>query len=389
MAWTRRQSHLSILSFIIAVLFGPSLCSLPEKIPVAFFIFGDSTVDVGNNNYIKTVPENQAGFQPYGNNGVFGGPTGRFSDGRVIVDFIAQYAKLPNIPAFLEPSAEFVHGVNFASGGAGILPETHQNLAIDLRKQLENFEEVQRSLSEKLGDAQAEDLISNAVYFISMGSNDYMGGYVGNPLMQQSYSPQQYVGMVIGNLTNAIQGLYQKGARKFGFLGLSPLGCLPALRAVNPNPNNNEGGCFEDASALAQAHNGAISTVLRSLEHHLKGFKHANSNFYNWLADRMINPAKYGFKEGVVACCGTGPFKGTYSCGGTRTVKEFELCDSPKSHVWWDSFHPTEGIHEQFALELWGGAPQDVGPYNLEALFNNDLGTTIADIVDKDVDATI
>lgn len=52
------------------------------------FVFGDSTVDAGNNNYIDTVPEYQANFQPYGQNGFFDHPTGRFSDGRVIVDFI-------------------------------------------------------------------------------------------------------------------------------------------------------------------------------------------------------------------------------------------------------------------------------------------------------------
>lgn len=41
----------------------------------------------------------------------------------------AEYAKLPLIPPLLQPSAkEYVHGVNFASGGAGILPETNQGL---------------------------------------------------------------------------------------------------------------------------------------------------------------------------------------------------------------------------------------------------------------------
>lgn len=54
----------------------------------AFFIFGDSTVDSGNNNYLNTIPENKADYKPYGQNGFFQEPTGRFSDGRVIVDFI-------------------------------------------------------------------------------------------------------------------------------------------------------------------------------------------------------------------------------------------------------------------------------------------------------------
>lgn len=40
----------------------------------------------------------------------------------------AEYAKLPMIPPFLQPSAEYINGVNFASGGAGVLSETNQGL---------------------------------------------------------------------------------------------------------------------------------------------------------------------------------------------------------------------------------------------------------------------
>lgn len=64
---------------------------------------------------------------------------------------------------------------------------------------------MRKSLAEKLGEEKAKELISEAIYFISIGSNDYMGGYLGNPKMQESYNPEQYIGMVIGNLTQAIQ----------------------------------------------------------------------------------------------------------------------------------------------------------------------------------------
>lgn len=42
--------------------------------------------------------------------------------------FAAEYAKLPLIPPFLQPSADFTSGANFASGGGGVLPETNQGL---------------------------------------------------------------------------------------------------------------------------------------------------------------------------------------------------------------------------------------------------------------------
>lgn len=67
---------------------------------------------------------------------------------------------------------------------------------------------MEKSLTEKLGHENVTKIISEAVYFISMGSNDYMGGYFGNPNMQELYGPEEYVGMVIGNLTEAIQVSY-------------------------------------------------------------------------------------------------------------------------------------------------------------------------------------
>ncbi|KAJ0031648.1 hypothetical protein Pint_13583 [Pistacia integerrima] len=370
------------ISVILLVLIGvkASSGSSLEK-SSAFFIFGDSTVDPGNNNYIHTIPENQANFKPYGQNGFFDGPTGRFSNGLVIVDFIASYANLSLIPPFLEPSADYSYGVNFASGGAGVLPETHQGLAIDLPTQLKYFEEVKKSLTEKLGEAEADELISEAVYFISIGSNDYMGGYLGNPKMQENYQPEDYVAMVIGNLTEAIQVLYEKGGRKFGFLSLSPLGCLPALRALNPN-KDSENGCFEAGSALAAAHNNALKGVLTSIEYIFEGFKYSNSNFYTWLEDRMNNPSNYGFKDGINACCGFGPYGGMLTCGGNKNITEYNLCGNPDDHVWWDSFHPTERIHEQFAKALWDGPSSSVGPFNLRDLFFSKEKLTIADIVD-------
>lgn len=61
-----------------------------EAAATGLFIFGDSTVDAGNNNYIETIPENRANYEPYAQNGFFQEPTGRFSDGRIIVDFIGE-----------------------------------------------------------------------------------------------------------------------------------------------------------------------------------------------------------------------------------------------------------------------------------------------------------
>ena len=83
-------SHLDY--FIICVTLALSIsCKAYGTTSSPFFIFGDSSVDPGNNNHINTIPEYQANYKPYGQNGFFEGPTGRFSDGRVIVDFIGNH----------------------------------------------------------------------------------------------------------------------------------------------------------------------------------------------------------------------------------------------------------------------------------------------------------
>ncbi|KAH1193604.1 GDSL esterase/lipase 5 [Glycine max] len=122
-------------SFCFLVLFVSSYgitCCLGDiwhpKEHAALFVFGDSLFDVGNNNYINTTADNQANYSPYGET-FFNYPSGRFSDGRVIPDLIADYAKLPLSPPYLFPGYQrYLDGVNFASAGAGALVETHQGL---------------------------------------------------------------------------------------------------------------------------------------------------------------------------------------------------------------------------------------------------------------------
>lgn len=60
---------------------------------IPLFIFGDSFLDAGNNNYINTTTYDQANFLPYGET-YFKFPTGRFSDGRLISDFIGKILQI-------------------------------------------------------------------------------------------------------------------------------------------------------------------------------------------------------------------------------------------------------------------------------------------------------
>ncbi|XP_028752109.1 GDSL esterase/lipase 1-like [Neltuma alba] len=327
------------------------------------FVFGDSLFDVGNNNYINTT--DQANYAPYGEN-FFKYPSGRYSDGRVIPDFIAEYAKLPLIQPYLFPgNHEYIDGVNFASAGSGALVETNQGRVIDLKTQLSYFKRVIKVLRQKLQDAETKSLLARAVYLISIGSNDYLGPLMENSSVIASYSPEKYVDMVLGNLTTVIKEIHKQGGRKFGFLNVGPLGCTPLVRVL---VNGGEGLCREEVSALVKLHNTALSVELPKLEKRLKGFKYSLYNFYDSVFDVISHPSKYG-REGSEACCGSGPYRGYPSCGGKRLTKDYELCKNASEYVFFDSVHPSERANELLSQFLWNGNHTITGLHNLKALF--------------------
>ncbi|KAL9463601.1 hypothetical protein AB3S75_001418 [Citrus x aurantiifolia] len=368
----------TVVTFLLVVLISTTCeadqSKLPKKKHVAsMFIFGDSILDAGNNNYINTTTLDQANFWPYGET-FFKYPTGRFSDGRLVSDFMAEYANLPLIPPFLQPGiinrGNYYSGVNFASAGAGALVETFQGDVISLKTQLSYYKKVESWLREKLGNDEGRMRISRGVYLFSIGSNDYYAKILltkGFTILN-SFSESNHVGMVIGNLTTVIKEIYKTGGRKFAFMNVPDLGCLPVMRIMNAEKN---GSCLEKATSLAKLHNEALSKQLFDIQKHLKGFKYSLFDLNSSLRKRINHPFKYGFKEGKAACCGTGQFRGVLSCGGKRPVKEFELCENPNEYVYWDSIHLTEMANKQLAREMWNGARNShvFGPYNLKKLF--------------------
>lgn len=68
-------------------------CVLGFNVP-SIFIFGDSIFDAGNNHYNKNCTA-QADFPPYGSN-FFHRPTGRFTNGRTVADFVCKFFLLPH-----------------------------------------------------------------------------------------------------------------------------------------------------------------------------------------------------------------------------------------------------------------------------------------------------
>lgn len=89
------------------------LVSITESKVPAIIVFGDSTVDAGNNNVYPTIVKSN--FRPYGRDFAGGRPTGRFSNGCIPSDFISEaFGLKPTVPAYLDPAyniSDFAIGV--------------------------------------------------------------------------------------------------------------------------------------------------------------------------------------------------------------------------------------------------------------------------------------
>ncbi|RZS14988.1 hypothetical protein BHM03_00046756 [Ensete ventricosum] len=108
--------HLILLAVNLLLL--PSVVTPSTGRYSAIFSFGDSLADTGNFVFFSG-GKDPANRPPYGET-YFHRPNGRYSDGRIILDFIAQTTGLPLVRPYPagRGSEGFVFGANFAVAGA-------------------------------------------------------------------------------------------------------------------------------------------------------------------------------------------------------------------------------------------------------------------------------
>lgn len=309
------------------------------KVP-AVIVFGDSSVDAGNNNQLSTVLKSN--FAPYGRDFFGGRATGRFSNGRIPPDFIAEaFGLRPYVPAYLDPMyniSDFAAGVCFASAGTGYDNSTSDVLSvIPLWKELEYYKEYQKKLRAYLGVKTANTIISEALYLTSMGTNDFLENYYTLPGRRSRYNIDQYQNFLVGIAESFVKELYGLGARKISLGGLPPMGCLPLERTTNFFGGNG-GQCVESYNVVAMNFNGKLNVLVGRLNKELPGIKVVLSDPYYIFLRILRKPSAYGFDVASVACCATGMFEMGYMCDRLNPF----TCTDANKYVFWDSFHPTE-----------------------------------------------
>ncbi|XP_013634422.1 PREDICTED: GDSL esterase/lipase At2g23540 [Brassica oleracea var. oleracea] len=337
----------------------------------ASFIFGDSLVDAGNNNYLPTL--SRANMQP---NGIDfkasgGNPTGRFTNGRTIGDIVGEELGSANyaIP-FLAPNATgkaLLAGVNYASGGGGIMNATGRifvnRLGMDV--QVDFFNTTRKQFDDLLGKEKAKEYISKkSIFSITIGANDFLNNYlfpllsVGTRLTQ---TPDNFIDDMLDHLRDQLTRLYQLDARKFVIGNVGPIGCIPYQKTIN---QLNENECVDLANKLANQYNVRLKILLEDLNKKLPGAMFVHANVYDLVMELITNYDKYGFKTATKACCGNGgQFAGIIPCGPTSS-----MCDERDKYVFWDPYHPSEAANVIIAKQLLYGDVKVISPVNLSKL---------------------
>ncbi|XP_042479793.1 GDSL esterase/lipase 7-like [Macadamia integrifolia] len=326
-------------------------CSGP--LAPALYVFGDSLVDSGNNNFLNTSAK--VNYKPYGID-FPAGPTGRFTNGNTIADFLAQYLGLPVVPPYLGLSkaqkSKTITGINYASGSAGILQNSGKVLGmnLELQKQIEFFQETVNHYLPKNFKTKEEfsQYLSKSIFVVEIGNNDYLANYLLPAYYNSShlYSPVQFSGILLKKLKHHLQDLYNLGARKILVFNIAAVGCIPS-KLYSKNLTT---GCVEDDNQLVSIYNEGLPDILQELSDTLNGSTFVLGDLYGFIYDVNQNPYKYGFTNRSPCCVIN---NATSAC-----QEDVPPCVNRTSHIFWDSAHPSQQTNLLLATDCFIGTTQ-------------------------------
>nr|GMD53304.1 GDSL esterase/lipase At5g14450-like isoform X2 [Ipomoea batatas] len=206
----------------------------------AVYNFGDSNSDTGGRSAAlgEVRPPNGETF--------FGKPSGRYCDGRLVIDFI---------------------GTNQVY--KDVLPRP---------------EEFPKSL-----------------YTFDIGQNDLSHGF------QYSNASQtlQSIPKMMDKFSQALYQLYGEGARNFWIHNTGPIGCLPSSVAYNKDNHNNvdNTGCAATQNRVAQEFNRQLKTRVLQLRAHLPQAVFIVVDMYSAKYAVVSNAGSHGFQDPFSFCC--------------------------------------------------------------------------------------
>ncbi|KAL6210270.1 hypothetical protein ACLB2K_015503 [Fragaria x ananassa] len=336
----------------------------------AIFNFGDSNSDTGGL---------AAAFfpspAPYGET-YFHMSAGRYSDGRLIIDFLANSLGHPYLSAYLDSlGTNFSYGANFATAASTIrlphliLPQAgFSPFYVDIQYlqflQLKSRSQLIRQRGGIFASLMPmEKYFSKALYTFDIGQNDLGEGIFRNMTVQEVNAS---VPDIITGFSTNIKKIYDLGARSFWIHNTGPIGCLPYILVTFPSAQKDEAGCAKAYNEVAQHLNHKLKQAVVQLRKDLPLAAFTYVDVYSVKYSLFKEPAKFGFELPLVACCGYGGkynYNSSAGCGTTITVNGSQIfvgsCKTPSTRVVWDGIHYTEAAAKYVFNKISTGAYSD------------------------------
>ncbi|KDP26686.1 hypothetical protein JCGZ_17844 [Jatropha curcas] len=345
-----------------------SSCHFP-----AIFNFGDSNSDTGGLSAVfgQAPP-------PHGES-YFHHPAGRYCDGRLIIDFIAESLGLPYLSAYLDSvGSNFRHGANFATAGSTIRLQnttlTQSGFSpISLNFQWNEFYQfhnrsqifrqkggIYKKLLPKAGD------FARALYTFDIGQNDLTSGYF---LNMSTTEVRAYVPEVLSQFKDIVSYVYGQGGRNFWIHNTGPFGCLAYVLDRIPllASEIDRAGCGIPLNQVAKYYNHGLKKVVTQLRKELPEAAITYVDIYSLKYSLFSQARKFGFNESLRACCGHGGkynYNKNIGCGGYitkggRQVLVGKACEDPSVWINWDGVHFTQAANKWMFENIKDGSFSD------------------------------
>ncbi|KAE8724726.1 putative Kinase protein with adenine nucleotide alpha hydrolases-like domain [Hibiscus syriacus] len=151
-----------------------------------------------------------------------------------------------------------------------------------------------------------------------------------------------------------MQNLISVGARKFGIIGVPPVGCCPSQRL------SANGECVKDLNDQAEAFFSTMNTLMRNLSSENKDIKYSLGNAYAITRKVIDNPQKFNFIDVKNACCGNGALNAeSFALAQLSFARIVKTCSGIST---------PQAASKMVAFKLYTGEPEYASPINFSQL---------------------